>query len=179
MRDRTDEPKNPTLHSLWISFYEILRSWLSDVWAPCVAMLLCCLTPYLCPCEPAGRSQTRPAEVLRTRHHTGRRPSFRCLAVGLAITGFINFTTIIYRVSAMAWEIEPMSSKIRLWPCEPVGRIRPGRWRIFKPVGSFPLLPFPTAVYNNSVLYKNERRAYGSILHRPPTKGLPHDFYVI
>lgn len=130
-------------------------------------------------CEPAGRSQTRPAEVLRTRHHTGRRPSFRCLAVGLAITGFINFTTIIYRVSAMAWEIEPMSSKIRLWPCEPVGRIRPGRWRIFKPVGSFPLLPFPTAVYNNSVLYKNERRAYGSILHRPPTKGLPHDFYVI
>ena len=26
LRDRTDELKNPTLHSLWISFYEILRS---------------------------------------------------------------------------------------------------------------------------------------------------------
>ena len=46
---------------------------------------------------------------------TGRRPSF--LSVGLAITGFINFTTIIYRVSAMDLEIEPMGPKIRLWPC--------------------------------------------------------------
>ena len=133
--------------------------------------------PTYGPAEPAGRSQTRPVEVLRIRRHTGRRPS--CPSVGLAITGFINFTTIIFRVSAMDREIEPMGSKIRLWPCEPVGRIRPGRWRIFKPVGSFPLLPFPTAVYNSSVLYKNERRAYGSIFHRPPTKGLPHDFYVI
>ena len=55
----------------------------------------------------------------------GRRPSF--LTVGLAITDLINFTTIIYRVSAMDLEIEPMGLKIRLWPCEPVGRIRPGR----------------------------------------------------
>ena len=133
--------------------------------------------PTYSPAEPAGRSQTRPVEVLRTRRHTGRRPSF--LSAGWAITGFINFTTIIFRVSAMDREIEPMGPKIRLWPCEPVGRIRPGRWRIFGPIGSFPLLPFPTAVYNSSVLYKNERRAYGSILHRPPTKGLPHDFYVI
>ena len=147
------------------------------MWAPCVAMLLCCLTPYLCPCEPAGRSQTRPVEVLRTRRHTGRRPSF--LSVGLAITGFINFTTIIFRVSAMDREIEPMGPKIRLWPCEPEGRIRPGRWRIFGPIGSFPLLPFSTAVYNSSVLYKNERRAYGSIFHRPPPTGLPLNFYVL
>ena len=61
----------------------------------------------------------------------------------------------------------------------PKGVVRPGRWRIFGPIGSFPLLPFPTAVYNSSVLYKNERRAYGSILHGSPTKGLPHDFYVL
>ena len=39
------------------------------------------------------------------------------LTVGLAITDFINFTTIIYRVSAMDLEIEPMGPKIRLWPC--------------------------------------------------------------
>ena len=39
----------PTLRSLWISFHEILRSRLSDVWTPCVAMFLCCLTPYLWP----------------------------------------------------------------------------------------------------------------------------------
>ena len=129
------------------------------------------------PAEPAGRSQTRPVEVLRARRHTGRRPSF--LSVGLAITDFINFTTIIFRVSAMDREIEPMGPKIRLWLCEPEGRIRPGRWRIFGPIGSFPLLPFPTAVYNNSVLYKNERRAYGSIFHRPPPTGLPLNFYVL
>ena len=116
-----------TLHSLWISFYEILRLWISDVWAPCVAMLLCCLTPYLWPCEPAGRSQTRPVEVLRACRHTGHRPSF--LSAGWAITDFINFTTIIFRVSAMDRGIEPMGPKTRLWPCEPVGRIRPGRWR--------------------------------------------------
>ena len=73
------------------------------------------------------RPQTRPVEVLRTRRHTGRRPSF--LSVGWAITGFINFTTIIYRVSAMDRAIEPMGPKIRLWPCEPEGRIRAGRWR--------------------------------------------------
>ena len=131
----------------------------------------------LWPCEPKGRSQTWPVKVLRTRRHTGRRPSF--LSVGLAITDFINFTTIIYRVSAMDLEIEPMGPKIRLWPCEPEGRIRPGRWRIFGPIGSFPLLPFPTAVYNSSVLYKNERRAYGSIFHRPPPTGLPLNFYVL
>ena len=47
-RKRNVLPK-PTLRSLWISFYEILRSRLSDVWTPCVATLLCCLTPYLCP----------------------------------------------------------------------------------------------------------------------------------
>ena len=67
------------------------------------------------PAEPVGRSQTRPVEVLRTRRHMGRRHSF--LTVGLAITDFINFTTIIYRVSAMDLEIEPMGPKIRLWPC--------------------------------------------------------------
>jgi len=38
-----------TLPSLWISFHEILRSGLSDVWASCVALFLCCLTPYLWP----------------------------------------------------------------------------------------------------------------------------------
>ena len=38
-----------TLPSLWISFHEILRSGLSDVWASCVALLLCYLTPYLWP----------------------------------------------------------------------------------------------------------------------------------
>ena len=65
-------------------------------------------------------NQTRPVEVLRTRRHTGHRPSF--LTVGLAITDFINFTTIIFRMSAMDWEIEPMGPKIRLWPCEPAGR---------------------------------------------------------
>ena len=55
------------------------------------------------PAEPAGRSQTRPVEVLRTRRHTGRRPSF--LSAGWAITNFINFTTIIYRIdtSLNAW----------------------------------------------------------------------------
>ena len=72
------------------------------------------------PAEPAGRSQTWPVEVLRTRRHTGRRPSF--LSAGLAITGFINFTTIIYRVSAMDREIEPMGPKIRLQPCKLAGR---------------------------------------------------------
>ena len=51
----------------------------------------------LWPCEPKGRSQTWPVEVLRTRRHTGRRPSF--LSDGLAITDFINFTTIIYRIN--------------------------------------------------------------------------------
>ena len=51
-----------TLPSLWISFHEILRSGLSDVWASYVTLLLCCLTPYLWPCEPEGRSQTRPVE---------------------------------------------------------------------------------------------------------------------
>ena len=57
----------------------------------------------LWPCEPKGRSQTWPVEVLRTRRHTGRRPS--CPSVGLAITDFINFTTIIYRIdtSLNAW----------------------------------------------------------------------------
>jgi len=43
--------KKPTLPSLWILLRKILRSGLSDVWAPCVAKLLCCLTPYLWPCE--------------------------------------------------------------------------------------------------------------------------------
>ena len=43
--------KMPTLPSLWILLRKILRSGLSDVWAPCVAKLLCCLTPYLWPCE--------------------------------------------------------------------------------------------------------------------------------
>ena len=41
-------------------------------------------------------NQTRPVKILKTRRHTGRRPSF--LSVGLAITDFINFTTIIYRI---------------------------------------------------------------------------------
>ena len=41
-----------TLPSLWISFHEILHSGLSDVWASCVALLLCCLTPYLWPFSP-------------------------------------------------------------------------------------------------------------------------------
>ena len=49
------------------------------------------------PAEPAGRSQTQPVEVLRARRHTGRRPS--CPSAGLAITDFINFTTIIYRIN--------------------------------------------------------------------------------
>ena len=40
-----------TLPSLWILLRKILRSGLSDVWAPCVAKLLCCLTLYLWPCE--------------------------------------------------------------------------------------------------------------------------------
>ena len=53
----------------------------------------------LWPCEPEGRSQTRLVEILRTCRHTGRRPSF--LSAGWAITSFINFTTIIYRMSAM------------------------------------------------------------------------------
>ena len=52
---RVEGPEKTTLPSLWISLCEILRSGLSDVWAPCVAMLLCCLTPYLCPCEPVVR----------------------------------------------------------------------------------------------------------------------------
>ena len=51
------------------------------------------------PAEPAGRSQTRPVEDLRTRRHTGRRPSFLCPTAGLAITDFINFTTIIFRIN--------------------------------------------------------------------------------
>ena len=51
------------------------------------------------PAEPAGRSQTRPVEVLRTRRHMGRRPSFLCPAAGLAMTVFINFTTIIFRIN--------------------------------------------------------------------------------
>ena len=72
------------------------------------------------PTKPVGRSQTRPLKVLRTRRHTGRSPSF--LSAGLAMTGFTNFTTIIFRVSGMGWEIEPLGPKIRLWPCEPVGR---------------------------------------------------------
>ena len=42
-------------------------------------------------------NQTRPVKILRTRRHTGRRPSF--LSAGWAITGFINFTTIIYRIN--------------------------------------------------------------------------------
>ena len=45
---RNAHPK-PILRSLWISLHEILRSRLSDVWTPCVVMLLCCLTPYLWP----------------------------------------------------------------------------------------------------------------------------------
>ena len=73
----------------------------------------------LWPCGARRANQTRPVEVLRTRRHTGHRPSF--LTVGLAITDFINFTTIIFRVSAMDREIEPIGPKIRLWPCEPVG----------------------------------------------------------
>ena len=51
VEERKDPFQKTTLPSLWISLCEILRSGLSDVWAPYVAMLLCCLTPYLCPCS--------------------------------------------------------------------------------------------------------------------------------
>ena len=57
---RVEGPEKTTLPSLWISLCEILRSGLSDVWAPCVAMLLCCLTPYLWPCE-GRRPESDPA----------------------------------------------------------------------------------------------------------------------
>ena len=45
---------------LWIFRWKILRLWISDVWLPCVATLLCQLTPCVGPAEAVGRSQTRP-----------------------------------------------------------------------------------------------------------------------
>ena len=51
------------------------------------------------PVSPKGESEPATVGGSQDTSSHGRRPSF--LSVGLAITGFINFTTIIYRVSAM------------------------------------------------------------------------------
>ena len=51
-----------TLPSLWISFHEILRSGLSDVWASSSQSSSAASHPTYVPAKPEGRSQTRPVE---------------------------------------------------------------------------------------------------------------------